>query len=118
MQPVAVAILIEYKEQKVTNMSKVKWNKGRNCVISQDFGGLLAGDKAWIFDVTDTGVVVLSKTTKDVDASRALKKVVMTFDQADDHVKLTIGKPRTNFKDVLVTQEQVDQLVADKLSQL
>lgn len=92
--------------------------KGRNCVLTKDFGGLQAGDKGWIFDVNGDTVVVLSKTTKDVPAERALKRVGMTHEEADDCVKLTIGKPRSNFKDVLVSQAEVDKLVQEKLDSL
>ena len=99
-------------------MSKTKWNKGRNCVLARDFDVLKTGDKAWIFDVTDDAVVLLSKTAKDVDSSRALKKVTMTHDEADECVKLTIGKPRSNFNDVLVSESDLKELLDKKLEQL
>jgi hypothetical protein len=98
-----------------------KWTaekKGRNCILVKNMGELQAGDKAWVFDVTDTSVMVLSKTEKDVTGGRSLKKVTMTHDEADDCVKLTIGKPRSNFKDVLITQSEVNQLVQSKLDSL
>jgi len=94
------------------------WNKGRNCQLSTDFGGALAGDKAWIFDVSSTEVTLLTKTSKDVDPSRALKRIVVPIADAENVVKLTTGKPRNNFTDILVDPAKIDQLAAEKLATL
>jgi len=94
------------------------WNKGRNCQLATDFGGALAGDKAWIFDVSSDSVTLLTKTSKDVDASRALKRIVVPIANADTVIKLTTGKPRNNFTGILVDQSQIDALAADKLATL
>lgn len=99
-------------------MSKTVWNKGRNCVFTSDFESFKTGDKAWVFDSTESTVTLLTKTSKDVAPERALKKCSLTVEQASACVRLTIGKPRANFKDVLVSQDEVNALVESKLNQL
>lgn len=94
------------------------WNKGRNCILAEDFGGALAGDKAWIFDVNPDSVTLLTKTSKDVDSTRALKRIVVPVVDAERVIKLTTGKPRNNFKDILIDPAVVDALMADKLASL
>lgn len=94
------------------------WNKGRNCVLATAFGGAQAGDKAWIFDVGADSVTLLTKTSKDVDPSRALKRIVVPLTDAETVIKLTTGKPRNNFKDILVDPAQIDALLASKVASL
>ena len=94
------------------------WNKGRNCAFATDFGGALAGDKAWIFDCNADSVTLLTKTSKDVDPSRALKRIVIPLADAESVIKLTTGKPRNNFTGILVDQTEIDKLAAQRLSTL
>lgn len=94
------------------------WNKGRNCALATDFGGALAGDKAWIFDCSADSVTLLTKTSKDVDPARALKRIVVPIADAEKVIKLTTGKPRNNFTGILVDQSEIDKLAAARLSTL
>lgn len=94
------------------------WNKGRNCALATDFGGALAGDKAWIFDCNAESVTLLTKTSKDVAGGRALKRIVVPLTEADKVIKLMVGKPRNNFTGILVDQAEIDKLAAARLSSL
>ncbi len=97
-----------------------KWNKGVNCVLISDFtcGGIdfKKGDSGWIYEVTDDSLVVLTKTSEKVDASRAIKRVTIPLDSAEDVVKLTTGKPRKDFSSIFVTKEDLAALAASKMS--
>ncbi len=74
-----------------------RWNKGTNCVLIQNFGNFLSGDKTWVLESSDTTVTFLTKTKDVVNPDRALQKVVVPLDQAESVVKTTIGKPRKDF---------------------
>lgn len=74
-----------------------KWNKGTNCVLKQDFNGYLTGDKSWVFEVTDTAVVLLTKTKDVVAPERAEQKITVPLEQAEAVIQPTTGKPRKDF---------------------
>lgn len=93
--------------------------KGVNCGLAQDFscGGIdfKAGDKAWIFEVTEETVTLLTKTPKDVNADRSLKKVIIPMALAEATIKLSTGKPRKDFSSIFVTKEEIDKMAATKM---
>lgn len=100
-------------------MTDKKWNKGTNCKLGRDFVSgevtFRQGDLGWIFEVTATSVVMLTKTPDKVDPDRALKKVVVPLADASDVIKLTTGKPRKDFSSIFVTKEDVAALAATKM---
>lgn len=100
-------------------MSDKKWNKGTNCKLARDFvcGEVTfrEGDLAWVFDVGDNTVTVLTKTPDKVNPERALKKVVVPLADASSVIKLTTGKPRKDFSTIFVTKEDVAALAASKM---
>jgi len=97
-----------------------KDKKGVNCGLARDVSSngvdFKAGDKAWIYDVNENGIVLLTKTNKDVEASRSLKKIVVPLDQAEATIKLSTGKPRKDFSSIFVTKEDMEKMAADKMA--
>lgn len=96
------------------------WKKGVNCGLARDVSSngidFKAGDKAWIFDVTAENVTLLTKTSKDIDPARSLKKIVIPVGNAEDTIKLSTGKPRKDFSSIFVTKEDMEKMAADKLA--
>ena len=74
-----------------------KWNKGTNCILLQDFGSFVKGDRAWVLETSETSVTFFTKTKDVVAPERAEQKVVVPIEQAESVFKATTGKPRKDF---------------------